>query len=240
MVFAHTNYTDRRFVEFGASDGFYNSNTIVFERAFGWTGLLLEPDPKLSKLAASVRTSTVLNELVCNHSNSMMNFAEFAQMGLSGIFTDEQIKQLIKQRKAKGERAELLSKKALPCNLLSEVLVREKFNVTKRKQIDFMSIDVEGMEYEIVKTFPWHEWKVDVILIEVDKPGVAFKIREFFRSTGLYRKPFRIDFFHPDDIYVRNDVEIANLDSFQVGCSESCRKLKQCTSWKENERTCEH
>lgn len=154
LAFANKNFTGRTFVEFGASDGFYNSNSLVFERAFGWKGLLLEPDPELANLALTIRTNPVLNELVCNQSSTNMNFAVFAQMGLSAILTDDQIDQLIKQRKSKGERAELLSKKALPCNLLSEILVREKWS--SDKHIDFMSIDVEGMEYEIVKSFPWN------------------------------------------------------------------------------------
>jgi hypothetical protein len=33
------------FVEFGALDGIYTSNSLFFERELGWTGVLIEADP---------------------------------------------------------------------------------------------------------------------------------------------------------------------------------------------------
>ena len=36
---------DRTFVELGALDGWHGSNTLMLERCFGWTGLLIEASP---------------------------------------------------------------------------------------------------------------------------------------------------------------------------------------------------
>lgn len=33
------------FIELGATDGVHNSNTLYYEKALGWTGLLIEPIP---------------------------------------------------------------------------------------------------------------------------------------------------------------------------------------------------
>ena len=41
------------FVEAGANDGENISNTLTLERNFGWTGLLVEPDPRALELLKS-------------------------------------------------------------------------------------------------------------------------------------------------------------------------------------------
>lgn len=237
LVFDNTGPLEkRRFVEFGASDGFYNSNTLFFERAWDWSGLLLEGDPDLVIQARTVRRAPVLNKVVCSSSKDVV-FARFAQMGLSGIMTEDTIKERIAARKAKGERAELLSKTSVRCEPLASILLEQGWK--KTDPIDFLSIDVEGAELDIVKSFKWDEWRVKVVLVEVDKPGVAFQMREFFRGLGMYRNPYRIDHFHPDDIYVLKTVAVNDLNAFEVACEERCRRITQCKRWKENETFCE-
>ena len=47
-----------RFVELGAFDGITLSNTVMLERCFGWTGLLIEGNPtKYAELSRAKRTA---------------------------------------------------------------------------------------------------------------------------------------------------------------------------------------
>ena len=151
--------------------------------------------------------------------------------------TEEEAEKLLAEGIKTRSALRLEKKLRIPCNRLESILREQGFS--EKTPIDVLSIDIEGGEYEVIQTFPWKEWNVRVVLIEVDKPGNAFKIRNFFRDVGLYRNPYRIDLHHPDDIYVRKDVPVNDLDSFQVGCEESCRRITQCTSWNEKERECE-
>jgi hypothetical protein len=41
------------FIECGANDGMFQSNTVYFERKYSWTGLLVEANPRLAKLLLS-------------------------------------------------------------------------------------------------------------------------------------------------------------------------------------------
>lgn len=92
----------------------------------------------------------------------------------------------------------------VPCKTLSMLL--EKNGFPRGSTIDFMSIDVEGLELKIIQSFEWISWNIRVLMVEIDKEGAAYKIREAIAATGLYSKPFRIDKYHPDDIYVRKGI----------------------------------
>ena len=204
------------------------------ERAFGWKGLLIEGDPQLVEQARRVRQAIVSNSLVCVEPQEAI-FAQFNVTGLSGIMTEEQIQARLE--KGKGTQLKLLNRLKIPCERLETILEANGFDQTRT--IDFMSIDVEGLELDIVRSFDWHKWRVNVVLVEVDKPGNAYKMREFFAKTDLYQRAYRIDYHHPDDIYVRKDVQVNSLDSFQVACAEKCRRLTQCKSWEPDKRECE-
>jgi len=54
------------FVEIGANNGLTGSNTLLLERCFGWTGLLIEANPDtFHKLLQSGRNSTMINAPAC-------------------------------------------------------------------------------------------------------------------------------------------------------------------------------
>ena len=55
-----------RFVELGAYTGIDFSNTLVLERCFGWTGLLIEANSQnFKKLAHSGRSATLRRSAIC-------------------------------------------------------------------------------------------------------------------------------------------------------------------------------
>src|SRR5436190_1037191 len=47
------------FIEAGANDGIAQSNTLYFEKYFGWTGLLIEPIPELAQRCRKNRPGCV-------------------------------------------------------------------------------------------------------------------------------------------------------------------------------------
>ena len=54
------------FVEIGAYDGIHGSNTLMLERCFNWTGLLIEASPDtFTKLLQSQRSATMVNAPSC-------------------------------------------------------------------------------------------------------------------------------------------------------------------------------
>lgn len=128
-------YQPGYFVEIGANDGYTLSNTIYLEEEFGWKGLLIEANPKyeesLKRRKCSVAISAVTSE---------PGEYEFCDAGLYGgventLDTTHKNRTLTATRiKVSGARLEdLLSSNGAP------------------SRINFISIDVEGGELQIVK-----------------------------------------------------------------------------------------
>ena len=85
---------------------------------------------------------------------------------------------------------------AVHCFPLNSIMAA--LNVT---HVDYLSLDVEGPEVEILRTVDWSRLRVDVITVEyviagggksrVDVPATLTKLaklRQFFRQTGIHRE----------------------------------------------------
>lgn len=64
------------FVEFGADDGVTGSNTLLLEREFSWTGLLLEPNRSCHGTLAKTRRCHVDHRAVFHTSGQSLRFIE--------------------------------------------------------------------------------------------------------------------------------------------------------------------
>ena len=76
---------DGFFVEFGATDGVAGSNTFLFERRFGWDGLLAEPPRVWHTRLAGNRHCRISHECVWMESGQTLQFHEVADAGFSTL-----------------------------------------------------------------------------------------------------------------------------------------------------------
>jgi FkbM family methyltransferase len=142
------------FVEFGASDGVFASNTYLLEK-LGWTGILSEPLKASFMQLKKNRKCKVTNLCVWSESNKKLPFLECKQKGLSTLSDFED------SDRYKGKRKK--NKKYLVETISLFDLLR---NFRAPKIIDYLSIDTEGSEYEILKKFPFDQYKFRVITSE--------------------------------------------------------------------------
>ena len=56
-------------------------------------------------------------------------------------------------------------------------------------RIDFMSIDVEGMEFDIFNSFDWQAWLPTILVAEYNTQGIGFdfRLRDQLLESGFYR-----------------------------------------------------
>ena len=165
------------FVEIGAYDGITFSNTLVYERELGWTGLLIEGCPSSADALKRNRrgNTTNLNKAVCSASQfpRTIKFSANcdASSGIAG-HGDEFL-----QNKHRSHR-----KVSVPCAPMSEI-----FRENSVTHIDLFSIDVEGYELPLLRTINWNELSVRVLLIEVNhnSPQELQQIRSLLLSVAL-------------------------------------------------------
>lgn len=174
------------FIELGALDGILYSNTKLFEDHLDWSGILIEPHPlKYENLKINRPNCVLFNNLVSN-SKEELNFKYFLD-GYSPVSGVE--KTLSKHHFDTYYNDE--SKNNYP---QSEMLIKPRsltdiIKSTNLTHIDFMSLDVEGHEYEVLLSYDY-TIQIDVILIEM--LGVDLERDELCRNI-LIKNGYRYD-----------------------------------------------
>jgi FkbM family methyltransferase len=160
----YLNYKDGFFIEMGANDGINQSNTRFLEKKYNWRGMLIEPSEKFTLLKKNRSKKNIFSDVACcsfKNRGKSIKFAYYNLMTLAlNLKTDVNIKKhKINAKKFSNNSYEFI-KKGMPLNdLLSK-------NNTP-KIIDFFSLDVEGVELEVLQGINHREYKFKYLLIEV-------------------------------------------------------------------------
>ncbi len=194
-VLERTGYKrDGFFVEFGATDGVLLSNTFVLEKHFDWSGLLAEPNPEYFAELQKNRSGKTLDTCIAGRTGDKVEFVMADEFG--------GIKDYIGRDRHAHRRA---SYAELPeAVLVLTTLSLDDFlkqNKAPRK-IDYISVDTEGNELDILSAFPFDSWDVQMWSVEHNFTEDREKIFDLMSSHGYLRKEVRFD-----DWYYKADTE---------------------------------
>lgn len=156
------------FVEFGACDGLHLSNSYLLETQFGWNGILSEPGKVWHEDLGRNRRAAIDTRCVWFETGHVLEFSESPTPGQSTIsrFGDE--------------KAEYTGKYAVQTVSLLDLL--EKHNAPR--YIDFLSMDTEGSEYDILRSFDFSKFRFGFISVEQHLTKHGSKITELLRNAG--------------------------------------------------------
>ena len=181
------------FVEFGAANGKKLSNTYALEKYWGWQGIVAEPNPDFHDLLEENRSCTISTKCVFSRSGEYIPFLPAVMGELSRI--KEIVPDDMQERAGKREqltRGEVLVETISLNDLLSSLNAPET--------IDFMSVDTEGSEFEILSNLDFDRWKFNAICVEHNHTSMRAKIHDLMTANGYRRK---WEFFSAfDDWYV--------------------------------------
>ena len=194
FVLSETEYKKKGgyFVEFGATNGIDLSNTYLLETEFSWTGILAEPARVWEKKLKANRPNASIETLcVWKDSNSSLTFNETYVPVLSTIDSFSY---------KDGHRNSRLAGKKYEVQTISlnDLLIKHQ----APKYIDYLSIDTEGSEYEILKDFNFNEFIIGIITVEHNYAPQRELIFALLTSHGYKRKYQSISAF--DDWYVKS------------------------------------
>ena len=200
------------FIEAGAHDGESDSTTLHFELEHGWTGLLVEPMPiSFAELVSKNRRAWAVQTcLSTKKSPEIVNFSlsSTSSKTSSGI------------TEGNFSKLDTVQMQCLP---LYSILL-----ALGNPTVDFLSLDIEGAEFQVLKTIPWESVDIRAISVETEFAGEVMEgDREdiFSLLTGLSYT--HLGSIARDDIFVKQEQNAATekmqlLEVLKRRSSRSC------------------
>ncbi|PZS20045.1 MAG: hypothetical protein DLM57_02715 [Pseudonocardiales bacterium] len=185
------------FVEVGALDGDFLSNSYYFEKALNWTGVLIEANPSQAELCRRNRPrSQVVNCAVVAPGappNVAFQVAE-GNEAYSTLSPNRLYAGLLRERNISTTGV------VVPAATLDTILENAQIS-----SIDFVTIDVEGHEHDVVRGFDLRRWSPTVVLVESagGAPNIFIALRMFRAGYARSRRVVINDWYEPAPPFTR-------------------------------------
>ena len=185
------------FVEFGATDGLNSSNTWLLEKKLGWDGILAEPAKVWHKPLFINRSCQIETKCIARETGKIYEFMEVndSKESTPSLSTLEKFSKTkdwakdIREKNSKKYKVETLS--------LQDLL--EKYNAPY--EIQFLSIDTEGSELDILQGFNFEKYKIKSICVEHNNVYINREmIFKLLKDKGYKRVLEKVSKF--DDWYI--------------------------------------
>jgi FkbM family methyltransferase len=153
------NQTTGFYVDVGAHHPKRFSNTYFFYKK-GWYGINIDAMPGSMKSFNKIRPKDINIEKPVSDKKQVLTYYAFNEPALNGFSKD-----LSKERDGKGKYFIKFSQN-IETTTLEEILDE---NLPQNQKIDFLSIDVEGLDFTVLKSNNFNKYKPKFILIEILK-----------------------------------------------------------------------
>jgi FkbM family methyltransferase len=166
------------FVEFGSADGVALSNSYLLEKEFCWSGILCEPSRSWHEDLKRNRSCIVDTRCVYSRTGEQISFSENYIGELSGIteFNGDGHHGIL-DRTTTSYQVETIS--------LLDLLKHHN----APKHIEFLSVDTEGSEFEILNAFDFSQYSFGAICVEHNYLANRSKVKDLLVSNG-YRQVY--------------------------------------------------
>lgn len=144
------------YVEVGCHHPFRFSNTYYFYRR-GWKGICIDPLPGTKKLFTKWRSRDLVIEMGVSEQPSLLTYYMFDEPALN-TFNPE----LAKERNGL-EQYRITGTLSIATDTLQNILDQ---HLEENQKIDFFSIDVEGLDLEVLRSNDWKKYRPQIVVTE--------------------------------------------------------------------------
>lgn len=175
------------FVDIGAHHPRRFSNTYLFYK-MGWSGINIDPTPGSMEAFKRERKRDVNLEIGVGTEEKILDFYMFDEPALNSFDKEVSLK---RDKETDYSIINTVLVQILPLHIILEK------NLPKGQEIDFMSIDVEGLDVEILKSNNWNKFRPDFILIELLNWSPENESQLYMESIGyeFFAKTFNTVFY---------------------------------------------
>jgi FkbM family methyltransferase len=169
------------FMDVGAHDGVSLNNTFYFEKNNNWTGINIEPIKLVyNKLVENRPNCINLNLAVCNNDGEadFIRNSGYTEMlsGLKYKYNDKHKKRIISENSTTNSKSYIIK-----VNTKKIETITDEYNI---KHINYLSIDVEGAEFDVIKSINFDKLYIDVIGFESNYEEESKEIILYLQSKG--------------------------------------------------------
>lgn len=145
------------YLEVGAYHPSIASNSALL-KDLGWNGALVEPNPYMANLLREARPGDAVFEFACGKPGeaTLHMFSDWA--------SSNSIDEVFAERISTGQGIEVARTIRVEVKTISEVVRLMELQGFYKPEL--VSIDVEGMDFEVLSTFDFDYWKPTIFVIE--------------------------------------------------------------------------
>ena len=169
------------FIEIGAHNGEYLSNTLYYEESLNWKGICIEASPLLFEKCEKRRKCLSLNYAICNKEGE----AQFMELigdpnplsGLIETYDPRHIQRIDGHIQQYGGDKNFITVKT--CRLQT---ILDKNDI---KEVHYISIDTEGSELDILYSIDFNKTFIHIIEVENNYPDKFQPIIDLLTKNGF-------------------------------------------------------
>lgn len=187
------------YLDVAANDPIHLSNSFFMDTCLGWDGLCVEANPDYIHKLRAYRSCRILPTCVGDRHGQKVKFVLGG--GSGGI---QATNKHMEQWKKEGREHPTIE---LECTTIARTL--ERMGVAK---VDYLSLDVEGHEMQVLRGIDWDKVRINVMTIEVSPKSVTV-IEEFLSGKGYVRhvpdldeRTIRTGILYYDAVFVHKTV----------------------------------
>ena len=170
--FKHNGY----FVDIGAGDGVIGSNTYLLEKFYNWQGIAVDPNPTFLKSLCGSRDCLISDLAVYKQSGKVLPFKHLQPHRTEFVGWNF--------RSGLAEHVDKTSIEFDDHRVFSITLndLLKLYNAPQK--IDYISIDAEGSEVDILDSFNFKSFDIDYFTVESNNETNRNKIIEIMKNNN--------------------------------------------------------
>jgi FkbM family methyltransferase len=163
------------YIDVGAHHPYRFSNTFIFYEK-GWKGLNIDALPGTKELFDRERPRDINLEVGVSQSGSDLTYYMFNEPALNTFDVEESKK---KDGSCEGQYF-IENEKTIKTEPLSSIFDR---HLSEGQEIDFMTVDVEGLDLEVLKSNDWKRYRPQILLVE----ELDSDLQNVFTNSEVYQ-----------------------------------------------------
>lgn len=174
-----------RYVDVGCHHPFRFSNTALLHESFGWRGINVDADPRAIEACKRYRPSDINLHYAVGPTEQEVQVAIFPEGAVNSV-----LPQVYEANRLQWGEPTMMSVLMKPLTAILDE------NLLMGETVDFLNVDVEGLDLQVLQTLDWSRYRPHVVAAEVHDLALEYshnsKTVQFMKGNGYSLRSFSV------------------------------------------------